>query len=187
LFRAISDVSGKKIIVDSSKMPRRLNHLLQLEELNVYPVHLVRKPEGQISSVIGRHGLMKSIVYYEVVHAQVRRILRRVSHSIVTYEDLVNDPQSTLQGILEPIGLEFDPRQLRWAEQEKHSFAGNHARFQAKSELVLDETWKDKLNPAQRLLIDLGTVYSRHISRVVSGRSKQGPSRDQAPDCRDES
>jgi hypothetical protein len=33
LFRAISDVSGKKIIVDSSKMPRRLNHLLQLRSL----------------------------------------------------------------------------------------------------------------------------------------------------------
>jgi hypothetical protein len=164
LFHAISDVSGKKFVVDSSKVPNRLQHLLLQEELKVYPIHLVRKPAGQIASVIKKHGLAKSILYYEVVHARVRQMLKSVPHSLVRYEDLVNDPKRTLQSILEPLGLEFDTRQLAWAEQEKHSFAGNHARFQSKSELVLDEAWKYRLTPAQRLLIDLGTVLSRNFS-----------------------
>jgi len=47
-----------------------------------------------------------------------------------------------LGGILQPLGLAFDPRQLAWAEAEKHEVAGNHVRFDAKSDLVLDEGWK---------------------------------------------
>ena len=164
LFQAISGVSGKNIIVDSSKMPRRLQQLLRLEDLEIYPVHLVRKPAGQIASVIAKHGLVKSILYYEVVHAQIRQMLKLVPYSLVRYEDLVNDPKGTLQRILEPLGLEFDSRQLAWAEQERHSFAGNHARFQSRSELILDEAWKERLSPTQRLLIQIGTVVSRHAS-----------------------
>ena len=97
LFSAIAEVSGKKFIVDSSKMPRRLKLLLRCDELNVYPIHLIRKPAGQIASMIHHHSLMKSILYYEVVHAQIRRTLKSVSHSTVRYEDMVVDPERTLQ------------------------------------------------------------------------------------------
>ena len=71
------------------------------------------------------------------------------------------EPKRTLQDVLAPLGLEFDPLQLAWAEQTKHSFAGNHARWQTKSELVLDENWKHCLSQSQRLLIDIGTVLSQ--------------------------
>ena len=161
LFRAISEVSGKKFIVDSSKIPRRLEYLLRLDELNVHPIHLIRNPVGQIASVIGRYGIVNSIFRYEVVNVQTRQRLKSVSHGVVRYEDLVLEPERTLQGVLEPLGLEFDPLQLAWAEQPKHSFAGNHARFQATSELVLDESWKHRLSPSQRLLIGVGTILSR--------------------------
>jgi len=161
IFRAIAQVSGKKFVVDSSKIPRRLRHLMRNKELNVYPIHLVRSPAGQIASVISQHGLMKSILYYEVVHAQIRRALKSIPHGIVRYEDLVADQTSTLQNILEPIGLDFHPAQLRWAEQEKHSFAGNHARFRPTSEIVLDQGWRDRLSRSQRFLIKLGTCASR--------------------------
>lgn len=161
LFRAISEVSGKKFIVDSSKLPRRLEYLLRLEELDVHPIHLIRNPAGQIASVIDRFGLVDCILRYEVVNAQIRQKLKTVKHGVVRYEDLVREPQRTLQGILQPLGLKFDPRQLEWAEQPKHSFAGNHARWQTKSELVLDERWKERLSPAQRLLIEFGTILSR--------------------------
>lgn len=163
LFRAIAEVSGKDIIVDSSKLPGRLKYLMGLDGLEVYPIHLVRKPAGQITSVIAKHGLMKSILYYEVVHAQIRQLVRPVPHGFVRYEELVTDPERTLQRALEPLDLDFDPRQLAWAAAERHSFAGNHIRFQEKSELVLDEAWKTKLTPAQKLLIDLGTVVSQRM------------------------
>ena len=62
---------------------------------------------------------------------------------------------------MQPLGLDFDPRQLGWAEAEKHEVAGNHVRFEARSELVLDEGWRKTLSPLQQRAIDLGTLISR--------------------------
>jgi len=161
LFRAISQVSGKEFVVDSSKSPRRLDYLLRHTKLDVHPIHLIRDPRGHVASVMGQQGLVKSIFHYEVVNAQARQKLKSVSHDVVRYEDLVIEPERTLQKILAPVGLEFHPRQLAWAEQTRHSFAGNRARWQTKSKLVLDERWKRRLSQPQRLLIDIGTVLSR--------------------------
>ena len=162
VFKAIADVTGKTFVVDSSKLPKRLAYLMQLEELGVYPVHIVRDPKGQINSVTRKHGgFLKHIFRYELVHEQIRRTLKSVPHSVVHYEDLVRDPAGTLASILQPLGLDFDPRQLAWAEAEKHEVAGNHVRFDAKSELVLDEGWKESLSPLRQRVIDFGTLLSR--------------------------
>ena len=162
VFKAVSDVSGKSFVVDSSKLPGRLSYLMRLKDLDVYPVHLVREPKGQINSVVRKHGgFLKHIFRYELIHEQIRRALKSVPHSVVHYEDLVRDPKSALQSILQPLGLDFDPRQLDWAEAEKHEVAGNHMRFDARSELVLDESWRQSLSPLKQRAIELGTLLSR--------------------------
>ena len=162
VFEAIAGVTEKNFVVDSSKLPKRLSYLMRLEELDVYPVHIVRDPKGQINSVTRKHGgFLKHIFRYELIHEQIRRTLKSVPHSVVHYEDLVRDPAGTLQSILQPLGVDFDPRQLAWAEAEKHEIAGNHVRFDAKSELVLDEGWKKSLSPLRQRAIDFGTLISR--------------------------
>ena len=63
LFEAISSVSGKNFIVDSSKHPGRMASLMRIPDLNIYPVYLIRTPEGQINSVLKkRGGLVKPIL-----------------------------------------------------------------------------------------------------------------------------
>ena len=164
LFEAIAAVSGKNFIVDSSKIPRRLKHLMQFPELEIYPVHLVRDPNGQIASVMRKYGgFLKNILRYEIVQEQIRRKLKSVPHSVVRYEDLVRDPERTLRSILQPLGLSFDRRQLSWAEAEKHIVAGNHMRYETKSELVLDERWRERLTARQQRIVDLGTMRSRRL------------------------
>ena len=162
VFKAIAAVSGRSFVVDSSKLPGRLSYLMRLEDLDVYPVHLVREPKGQINSVVRKHGgFLKHIFRYELIHEQIRRALKSVPHSVVHYEDLVRDPEQTLSSILRPLGLDFDRRQLDWAEAEKHEVAGNRMRFDATSELVLDESWRQSLSPLKQRAIDLGTLLSR--------------------------
>jgi Sulfotransferase family len=162
VFKAMADISGKPFVVDSSKLPKRLAHLRRLPDLDVYPVHIIREPKGQIHSVRRKHGgLVKHIFRYELVHAQIRRMLAGVPHSVIRYEDLVRDPKTALTSVLAPLGLDFDPRQLAWAEADKHEVAGNHMRFDTLSTLVLDTAWHDGLSPAQKLAIDAGTVLSR--------------------------
>jgi Sulfotransferase family len=160
-FRSVSEISGKKFIVDSSKLPRRLSYLIQFDEFEVYPIHLVREPKGHVTSVMRKHGFGKSIFRYEFVHQQIRRRLKSLPHIVVRYEDLVLHPEGTLRRVLEPLGLEFDLRQLSWAEQIKHTVAGNRLRFQTTSELRLDERWKHRLSLTQKLAIDIGTLHSR--------------------------
>ena len=116
VFKAVSEVSGKGFVVDSSKLPGRLSYLMRLKDLEIYPVHLVREPKGQINSVVRKHGgFLKHIFRYELIHEQIRRALKSVPHGVVHYQDLVRDPKAALQSILQPLGLDFDPRQLDWA------------------------------------------------------------------------
>jgi Sulfotransferase family len=177
VFNAIADVSGRNFVVDSSKLPGRLYYLMRLKGLDVYPVHLVREPKGQINSVVRKHGgFFKHIFRYELIHEQLRRALRSVPHSVVHYEDLVRDPKAALRSILQPLGLDFDPRQLEWAEAEKHEVAGNHMRFNATSELVLDESWRQSLSPLKQRAINLGTLLSRNRTRLApEGRQNYCP------------
>jgi hypothetical protein len=162
LFAAIAKVSGKAFIVDSSKLPSRLARLMRSPELEIYPVHLVRDPGGQIYSMTRKYGgFLKHIFRYEHVHDQIRRTLLSVPHCIVHYENLVLQPEQILNSVLAPLGLEFDPSQLSWAEQVKHTVAGNRMRRQQKSQLVLDEQWKHSLTRIQKSLINIGTLRSK--------------------------
>jgi hypothetical protein len=164
MFKAIAHVSGKSFVVDSSKLPGRLAYLLQFPALSVYPIHLVRDAKGQIASVMRKHGgFLRNIVRYEWVHEQIRRTVKTVPHEVVRYEDLVHHPEATLRKLLRPLGLDFDPRQLAWAETEKHIVAGNHMRWDTTSTLVLDERWREGLSLAQQRIIDLATLRSRRL------------------------
>jgi hypothetical protein len=164
VFRTIAEAAGKDFVVDSSKLPKRLSYLLRIKELDVYPIHIVRDPRGQINAVARKHGgFLKHIFRYELVHAQIRLALRGIPHGVVHYEDLVRDPEGTLSAVLEPLGLSFDPRQLAWAEAEKHEVAGNHVRFDQTSRLVLDEAWRASLSPMRRRLIEAGTLATKSL------------------------
>jgi hypothetical protein len=166
LFKAICDESGKGIVVDSSKSCERMSYLMQLRDLDVYPVHLIRDPKGQIASVARKQGgFLKHIYQYEVVHRRIRHRLKGVPHSVVRYEDLVSRPDRTLESVIEPLGLQFHPQQLSWAEHPKYLIAGNRMRERGASELVLDEKWKDSFSLAQKLTIDIGTLGSRLAGR----------------------
>ena len=174
-FAAIAKVSGKDFIVDSSKLPSRLARLMRNPELEVYPIHLVRNPSGQIYSMTKKYGgFLKHIVRYEYVHDQIHRTLRSVPHCVVHYENLVLQPEQTLSRVLAPLGLEFDPSQLSWAEQVKHTVAGNRMRRQQESQLVLDEKWKHSLTRIQKSMINIGTLRSKRALPKAASVPEKG-------------
>jgi hypothetical protein len=177
LFRAIAETSGKNFIVDSSKDPDRLRRLLQVPTLNVFPVHLIRSPQGNIYSLMRKHGgFYWHIARYEFVHAKIRRLVKDVAHTVVYYEELASNPKGTLSSVLEPLELTFNRRQVSWSREEKHSVAGNRLRLKPTSEVRLDEAWKRNLNQFQKAIIDVGTIGSRLLNKrsgVAGGRSAQ--------------
>jgi hypothetical protein len=162
VLRAISEVSGRTFIVDSSKRPGRLAYLMQINGLEVYPIHLIREARGQIFSLLRKNGGFFQQVYsYVRVHNQIRKITKGIPHGIAHYEDLVRSPQPTLSRLLRPLGIEFDPNQLEWGNRPHHTLGGNKLRWQPRR-LVLDERWRDGLSRPQQLITGLLKIYARH-------------------------
>jgi hypothetical protein len=158
VLRAISEVTGKPIVVDSSKTIERLAYLLRLKELHVHPIVLLRDPKGQVSSIRRKYGgFFGPILRYERVYERLRRELRSIPHSVACYEDLVRHPEQTLQHLLKSLGLDFHPQQLKWGHDANHFVGGNRLRRQRpnNSELILDERWRRSLTRTQAAVIDL--------------------------------
>jgi hypothetical protein len=55
LYAAIAKVSGKNIIIDSSRLPGRLLALSHSNKLDIYPVFLIRDARGVINSLIKKY------------------------------------------------------------------------------------------------------------------------------------
>jgi hypothetical protein len=184
LFGAIAAAAGKKIIVDSSKQIERLALLVENPELDVFPVFLVRDPKGQICSSLRKNGkqhklgkghnsLLRLISNYSFTNRRIYSVVKHRPHAVVHYEHLAKDPQGTLSALMAAIGMNFDPQQLKFVEQERHNISGNRMRFAASSRIRLDERWRQSLTFPQRLMIMAGTLPGRYpfVKFSLGGRS----------------
>ena len=170
LYNAVSMVSKKACIVDSSKHLNRLQLVIDHPELDVFPIFLLRNPKGQICSALRKtgkpeenaYGFMRLIASYVRTNYRIHRLIAHRRHAVVHYEQLIADPVATLTSLMKMLGLAFHPHQLDWASQERHNIGGNRMRFETSNELRPDQRWRDKLTFAQRLAIDLGTLPGRY-------------------------
>lgn len=173
LFNAIADGAGKRVIVDSSKNADRLERLLAIPALDVFPIFLIRDPKGQICSSLRKndvnswlgkntYGLLRLIKNYVGTNRKIYGLVKDRPHAVIRYEELAANPERTLTPLMAELGLSFHPDQLRWAAEERHNISGNRMRFGESSEVRLDEHWRDQLTLPQRLAIDAGTFAGRY-------------------------
>jgi Sulfotransferase family len=162
VFRAIAEVSGKNYVVDSSKQVERLERLMAIDALEVIPIFLLRDPKGQMCSAQKRPiGFVKLIENYVRTNRRIYHLLRNRPHAVVHYEELVREPEATLQSLMHQLGLAFDQSQMQWASHVRHNVGGNGMRRRDTSELKLDERWREYWNLPQRLVIDAATLPGR--------------------------
>jgi hypothetical protein len=163
LFQAISAVSGKRYVVDSSKQVTRLALLLENPALDVHPIFLLRDPKGQIcSSQKTASSLIRLIGNYVRTNREIYELVKQRPHSVVRYEELVRTPERVLGALMQQLGLSFDRGQLEWASQVRHNVGGNGMRRSNSSELKLDEKWRNEFTLLQKLAIDAGTLLGRY-------------------------
>ena len=97
LFDAVREVSGKRVIVDSSKRLDRLIPLVDSKQLDVVPIRLVRNPHGVMHSHVKRGRDWRPYAEeYAKGHIQAKEYLRHRPHIKVRYQRLVEDTPSTL-------------------------------------------------------------------------------------------
>ena len=177
LYRAIRDVSGCKVIIDSSKHPPHGLILNKIADLDVFTVHLVRDSRAVAFSHMRkkiRPGITQQITYmprhnpeisalrWNLYNTLCRWLLRKGnSYCVIRYEDFVKYPRNVLEQITGFVG-ERDAITLDFIREhqaylaETHSVAGNPMRFKTGwVNLSLDDEWKGELSRKHRILVTI--------------------------------
>jgi hypothetical protein len=173
LFGAVSKVSGRRFVVDSSKKHYRLDRLLRIRDLDVRIVHLVREPGGVVYSHVRKTGdtSVRSGLGFSYLRGEVRllRMLRGRRYQVVHYEDLAADPDAALGQLMCSLGLPFEVTQLDPSKRQHHSVGGNPMRFTTRGPIAPDLEWKTNLSTARKMVINAVTLPVRQplLARLV--------------------
>lgn len=163
VFSAIKEISGKSIIVDSSKRHYRLKLLLKSKLFRVVIVHLIRdaRAYSYSSLLTARKNGKSDMVFYKKLMEWQKKNLgikaiygRKPGYIQMRYEDLVSDHASQLSRVTEAFNLPLDGARLFDPEMnESHVFSGN-SRFISKGldEIKLDTRYLVKLSSSQWLV-----------------------------------
>ncbi|GBC87515.1 hypothetical protein HRbin12_01525 [bacterium HR12] len=177
LYRAIADVSGANVIVDSSKHASYAYLLREVGGIDLRVIHLVRDPRGVAYSwtkeirkpeVTDRVEFMpryhpgrmafRYLAYNGAFH--VLRGLGVPTH-LVRYEAFVARPQEHLLAILRFAGLEATVRHVDGTTIElrpTHSVAGNPMRFrQGRLDLRIDDAWRTEMDRRLAMIVGMLT------------------------------
>lgn len=169
LVHVISFITGKRFIVDSSKIGLRLKYLLRNRGFDVKVVRLVRdgravaltytdpvrfadaqKPELRAGGMGGSRDSEKLSVA-AAAHEWLRSneeaeavlaTLPKHDQVQIRYEDLCHDPKATLQQAFTFLGV--DPqRMVTEFRSVQHHVIGNGMRLDSSSEIRLDDRWRE--------------------------------------------
>jgi hypothetical protein len=180
LVESLLEVSGKRLIVDSSKVGLRLKYLVRNPDLDVKVIRLIRDgravaltymepavfadatdPERRAGGMGGeRKG--ERLRMAEAAH-EWRRSNEEAEHILpqlgplqwieVRYEDLCKDPQGTLRRVFECLSVDSTEAAADFRSVEHHVL-GNGMRLDAASEIRLDERWTSVLTADDRRVFD---------------------------------
>jgi hypothetical protein len=153
--RAVLDITGAQVFVDTTKRVRRFKYLYKYSGMDVRVVFLIRDARGSVASQM-RH--FEGMSASEAAHAWakgisgIERIWKQIplqKRMVLRYEDLCREPQATLQGLYRffDIDPEFVLDELE--SLPPHHIVGNAARMRTVSQIRLDERWKRVLSPDQ--------------------------------------
>ena len=165
LARAVLEVTGKRVFVDTARDHQRPRHLAGMPRLDVKVIHLVRDPRGNVASIMKHTGVgigkaARQWRHYNVEADRIRGPFGPESWMLLRYEELCSDPQGTLDRVSRFIGVEPAPISTLLEPSERHVI-GNSMRLRALDEIREDLSWRSTLR----------TRDLRTIARIVGTTS----------------
>ncbi|MDQ1418411.1 MAG: hypothetical protein QOJ52_373 [Acidimicrobiaceae bacterium] len=178
-YVALAEATEARVIVDSSKLPADALVVSGLENVEPFFIELVRDPRGTVYSAIRRSGDRAPFhprqgvggsAGWLVRHIAAAALRRRVGPDrsmVVTYEDLVADPQRILGEIAAFLG---EPALERRVVVEgkvdldvAHTPIGDGRFGPVSVSLVHDDRWVTALSRADRMVVStLTRPLARH-------------------------
>jgi hypothetical protein len=189
LYTSIRDVSGAKVIVDTSKTMRYGALLAATPGLDVKLTNLIRDPRGIFLSRLeraryrdgsqkppatgyGRPRVLRIVGRWAARNATAARVLRGSGGVRLIYEDFIKDPSWYLRNILGEDAAKTVAAVLAEDARQKtvqHQIAGNWIRD---LKISPSERWRTELSRYPRLLAGLLSAPMRCVYRSESFRGK---------------
>ncbi|BCS33197.1 sulfotransferase [Luteitalea sp. TBR-22] len=152
-LQAILDESGGRVVLDCTKLPTRLTHLLEVPEIDVRVVWLTRDPRGVAYSARRRGEAFDAAAtvwsHDQAAAAHLLAPLPADRRLHLRYEDLCVDPLGSLGRLWSFAGL-APIAPLPEVEPASQHVLGNRMRITARLELRQDEAWRNGLTTAEQ-------------------------------------
>lgn len=174
LIESVQEVTGAKIVVDSSKVALRLKYLLDIPNLDIKVVRTIRDGRAVSLTYIDdwtfadasdpslrgggsgnkrpppRRSMAEAANEWKRSNEAGDCLVDRLSPSQymqVRYEDVCADPRGVLRKVSSFLDLDPDQVNLDFRAREHHVI-GNGMRLDTTTEIRLDERWKQHLSKA---------------------------------------
>lgn len=160
-------VTGAEVFADVSKDPVRARYLHRLTRLDLRVVHLVRDSLGFVSSNAKNRSepVDAGIRIWRRMAGHVRRLeglLPPERFLRVRYEDLCTRVEEQLGRIQRFAGVEPVAGPIAF-RSGTHHIIGNRMRLEGSREVVLDESWRERLTRAEAEEIRRRTARERRL------------------------
>jgi hypothetical protein len=170
MYEAIAKVTGRKILLDTSRLPRILLALSFSKKIDLYPIFMIRDPRGLINSLIqkdirhevrDRRSSLKQILVWNAknfFNLDLMKKLKNLNSLYICYENFAKNPRNVIEKInnMLKMNLKLDENDGQFSAnlEPSHMFAANRSRFQSgKTEIFEDDRWKKQLNWSSKFLI----------------------------------
>ena len=151
IFELVRQLTGKSIMVDSSKHHSRAISLYLADPEHTRLIVLVRDGRGVFYSKLKRgFNQHQSLTAWKRYYSNLLPLLKRhVSERHVMqvkYEDFVMHTELECSRLCDFLGITFDPKMINFTNVVHHNVNGNRMRYNQNSELSIDENWKHELS-----------------------------------------
>lgn len=152
LYKAVSDVSGKNVIVDGTKSPGRLMGLARInpENVPIKVVYLCRDGRAVVHARMKRQrvSMKKAAKIWRLEHLKIQRALRvsELPFIKVKYEELCENTDFVMKKVFDFSSAEKSEINLSFREGS-HSLGGNPMRKRVNEDrIIINEKWKSELS-----------------------------------------
>lgn len=199
VYSAIAEVTGARVIVDSSKRPSDAALLPSLRTIEPHLLHMVRDPRAVAYSWQRRkmqpgfrepremviHSAWGSTAHWMTWNAAASAVRRRMPSSMqLRYEELVAAPRRTINSITEMVGE--NRRSLPFIDDatvvlgDNHTVSGNPSRFErgqisirSDDEWITNQRRTDRWLTSTMALPRLGHYgYRLHAATITKGGNR---------------
>lgn len=155
-LQAISNVAAVDCVVDASKGPARLSRLHTSERVDIHVIHLVRDPRAVVHSYDKKYRTIvkgvKKVGHSFFYAAKLRKSFREDRWLEVRYEDLANDPDTTLHRIGKFLKID----EARITDGTPFiGIGGNRMRYKKLVGIKVDDRWRYEMSWIKRVLVSL--------------------------------